>query len=233
MFSQLTLRVVGAYHLDEEIGLLPVGEVLDRWEALRDGHRHFSFFWLPTAASAALYGLPAEGDAADHCYVKLYRDAQPGEPVRDGHRVDRAYRIYPSVFEPNFHEMEYMLPADSGPEAFGLIRDLIRTRFPDCIFPVEVRLTAADDAMLSPFHERESAVISVSGQPGTDYWPFLHAVDEVFARFDGRPHWGKLFFMTPDRMERLFPELDHFRAIRRELGPAGMFLSDLLRPLVG
>jgi FAD/FMN-containing dehydrogenase len=128
--------------------------------------------------------------------------------------------------------MEYMLPEASGPEAFGEIRDLVRTRFPECVFPVEVRLTAADDAMLSPFHRRDSVVLSVSGQPGTDYWPFLRAVDEVFERFDGRPHWGKLFFMTPERMERLFPELHRFRAIRRELDPAGMFLNELLRPLV-
>jgi FAD/FMN-containing dehydrogenase len=232
VFTSLTLQAVPAYHLDEWIGLVPVEEVLERWDELRDGHRHFSFFWLPTEASAALYGLTAGAGAADRCYVKVYDEVPEGTAAADGHRVERGYRVYPSIFEKNFHEMEHMLPLASGREAFTEIRDLVRRRFPDCIFPVEIRFTAADDAMLSPNYRTPTTVVSVSGQPGTDYWPFLHAVDEVFQRYGGRPHWGKLHFMTPERMERLFPELERFREIRRELDPQGVLLNDHLRPLL-
>ena len=83
--------------------------------------------------------------------------------------MDRSYRIYPQIFEPNFHELEYMVPAEVAVEAAGAVRDLILHRFPDCIFPMELRTTAADEGFLSPNFERDSAVISVSGAPGTDY----------------------------------------------------------------
>ncbi len=233
ILTELTLQAVDAYELDEQIAVMTVDEVLDRWDELRDGHRHFSFFWLPAAESAAAFGLSADDARPDACYVKLYRAADPDTPVPPGCRRDRSYRIYPSDFEPTFHEMEYMLPLAHGPEVFVEVRRLIRRRFPECTIPVEVRFTAADDGMLSPNHGRDSVVVSVSGIPGTDYGPFLEAVDEIFDRFDGRPHWGKICFMTRSRVERLFPELDAFRRIRHELDPEERLLNDFLRPLLG
>lgn len=233
VMTELTLQAVAAHHLDEQIAILSVDEVLDRWDHLRDDHRHFSFFWLPAEESAAAFGLSADDARPDTCYVKLYRLAASGSQVPLGCRRDRSYRIYPSDFEPNFHEMEYMLPLECGPEVFAEIRSLIQRRFPECTIPVEVRFTAADDGMLSPNYRRDSVVFSVSGIPGTDYWPFLRAADDLFDRFEGRPHWGKICFPTRSRMERLFPELDTFCRIRRELDPEGMFLNDFLRQLLG
>lgn len=237
VMTSLTLDVTERHELREWIGAMPLAQVLDSWDDLVHGHRHFSFFWLPDERSAALYGLtvPDTADRDDLCYVKIYDVPGEGGPLPDARarvRTDRSYRIYPSVFEPNFHEMEYMVPAGAGRETFLEIRDLVRTRFPQCVYPVEVRFTAADDGMLSPNHGTDVAVVSVSGEPGTDYWPFLRACDEVFAAHRGRPHWGKLHFMTPERMAELFPDHERFRAIRAGLDPAGTFLNDLLRPLL-
>jgi FAD/FMN-containing dehydrogenase len=232
MLTELTLDVVDAYRLDEEIAMMSVDEVLDGWEHRMMRHRHFSFFWLPSAGSAALYGLASEGDARDQCFVKLYDIAEEGAAPRAGHRVDRAYRIYPAEMERNFDELEYMVPADAGKQAFLEVRAMMRDRFPESVFPLEVRFTAGDRGMLSPNYGRDSVSISVSGRHGTDYWPFLRAVDEVLDRLDGRPHWGKLHFLTRDRVDRLYPEAERFREIRRELDPDGRLLNDSLRPLL-
>ena len=37
--------------------------------------------------------------------------------------------------------------------------------------------------------------------------------------------------MTPERLHALYPRVDDFIALRRELDPQGMFLNDHLRPL--
>ena len=68
---------------------------------------------------------------------------------------------------------------------------------PDAIFPMEVSFVRADEAWLSP-NGRNSVVISVSGKPGTNYWPYLKACDERLYERGGRPHWGKLHFMTEE-----------------------------------
>jgi FAD/FMN-containing dehydrogenase len=236
VMTELELDVVPAYLLAERIEYREYQDLIALWpEAIRR-HRHFSCFWMPSDDSAELYGLevPRGVSMTDCCYVKIYDavDHDADDRVNhDAQRVDRSYRIYPQTFEPNFHELEYMVPAERAVEAAGAVRDLIRNRFPECIFPMELRTTAADDGFLSPNFERDSGVISVSGAPGTDYWPFLRAIDETLRPFAARPHWGKLHFMTRERLEELFPRFDKFVEIRRELDPDGMFLNDYLREL--
>ena len=230
VMTQVTIKVVPAYHLFEQIQVLHVEEVLDRWDNLLTDYRHFSFFWMPTDQSAELYGFPPAGK--DHCMVKLYTEVPEGFSAHaEGERVDRSYRIYPHVFEPNFHELEYFMPLTRGKEAFAAQRDLMLKSLPDSRFPLEVRFVKAEEAWLSPNFKRDSMVLSISGVPGTDYWPYLHAADALFDSFDGRPHWGKLHFMTPDRMARLFPRWEDFKAIRRRFDEKGLFLNLHFEPL--
>jgi FAD/FMN-containing dehydrogenase len=235
VMTSLTLEVAAAYRLSERIEHWPFGDVLARWDELFAVHRHFSFFWLPSEASAQLYGLatPAGQRMTDTCYVKTYDEA--GDDVADDatpdRRVDRSYRIYPFEFEPNFHELEYFVPLERGREAVEAMRDLMLASQPDAVFPLEVRTTAADEAYLSSNYRRPTTVISVSGQPGRDYWPYLRAVDRLLGEFDARVHWGKLHFLTREQLAERYPESERFIAIRRELDPEGVFLNDHLRPL--
>ena len=66
-----------------------------------------------------------------------------------GRRVDRCYRIFPMVYDPNFHELEYFVPLDRAPEALQAMRELMLASLPDSIYPLEVRTVGADDAFLS------------------------------------------------------------------------------------
>ena len=234
VMTRLELEVTDSYRLTEQIDLWPWEEVLERWNELVHEHRHFGFFWLPTEESAALYNLASHDQKmADKCYVKIYDDAAPDEPdsAVKGRRTGRCYRIYPMVYDPNFHELEYFVPLELGPDALSAMRDLMLRSLPDSIFPLEVRTVGPDDAYLSPNYKTATTVISVSGQPGTDYWAYLRSVDALLSEFSARVHWGKLHFLTPERLRALYPEADTFINLRRELDPGGMFLNDHLREL--
>ncbi len=234
VMTRLELEVTDSYRLTEEVGLWPWEEVLERWEELVHEHRHFGFFWLPTEESAALYNLSSdEQTMADKCYVKIYDDAAPDRPdsAEPGRRTDRCYRIYPMVYDPNFHELEYFVPLERGPDALSAMRDLMLRSLPASIYPLEVRTVGPDDAYLSPNYKTATTVISVSGRPGTDYWDYLRSVDALLSEFSARVHWGKLHFLTPERLGALYPEADTFIKLRRELDPGGMFLNDHLREL--
>ena len=234
VMTRLELEVTDAYRLTEEIDLWRWDEVLERWDELVHEHRHFGFFWLPTEESAALYNLETHGQTmADKCYVKIYDDATPDQPDSDveGRRTDRCYRIYPMVYDPNFHELEYFVPLELGPAALSAMRDLMLRSLPDSIFPLEVRTVGPDDAYLSPNYKTATTVISVSGKPGTDYWDYLRSVDALLSDFSARVHWGKLHFLTPERLHALYPEAGAFIEARRQLDPRGLFLNDHLREL--
>jgi len=233
------LEVSAAYHLQERITYPHVDELVERWDVNPDSHRHFSFLWCPTDDAAELFELPtpAGESMVDRAYTKMYDEVRIDEPdgivTTAGSRVDRSYRIYPDGFGRIFNELEYFVPAAVGRDAFVAVRDFIQAKYPEQIFPIEVRWVAADEGFLSPQFQRDTCVITITVEAGTDYWQYLRDVDGVLDPFDPRPHWGKLNFMTRERMERLYPELDTFIAIRRRFDPNGVFLNDHLRPLVG
>jgi hypothetical protein len=124
----------------------------------------------------------------------------------EGARLDRSYRIYPGGFTTQFHELEYFVRSEDGLAAVEAIQHLIRTKYPEQKYPVEVRWVKADDAYMSQFQGRDSTVITLTTEPGTDYWQFFRDADAVLQEFEPRAHWGKIHFMTRSRLERLYPD---------------------------
>lgn len=236
IMTEVELQVSPRFHLEQEITFPHWDEVAALAETHVAVDRHFSFLWCQTDASPALYELPCPPGLpmANRAYQKVYREAAaPDETFTpDPDRpVDRAYRIFDAGgMSVPFHELEYCVPATRGMEAVAAMRELI-ARHPHELYPLEVRWVKGDDAYLSPFYGRDTTVLSVSGAPGSDYWPYLRDVDTLLSGFDARPHWGKIHFLTRDRAEKRYPQFEKFVAIRRDFDPDGVFLNDDLRRL--
>ena len=227
IMTQVTIRVAPAYKLHARTDIMKLDQLMERWDSDVEEYRHFGIFWMPTDESARLYNL--EGAGADDCVVKRYRafDAVASSPPLEPHeRFGPAFQIYPMVYDPNFHEVEYFLPLEKAHEIIAEMRRLMLRWLPSSVYPLEIRVVARDEAWMSPNYQRDNLVVSVSGEPGKDYWPYLRACDSLFAEYQGRPHWGKLHFMTADRLARLFPRFRDFVDVRRRLDPQGIFLND-------
>ena len=234
VITELELEVAAAYRLSERIEHWSWDEAWGQFDELAREHRHYSFFWMPSDDSAALYGLATPGERmADRCHVKIYDEVDAETPDSDEphRRVGPAYVIYPMVYEPNFHELEYFVPFERGRDALAAMRELMLARLPASVFPMEVRTVGRDEAFLSHSYERDTVVISVSGMPGTDYGPYLREVDRLLGEFDARVHWGKLHFLTREQLFWRYPRAGAFIELRRKLDPAEVFLNDHLRPL--
>ncbi|TIX66720.1 MAG: hypothetical protein E5V33_04390 [Mesorhizobium sp.] len=134
---------------------------------------------------------------------------------------------------PNHNECEYSVPYEDGPAVLREIRKLIQTKHPSQIFPVEYRTVAADDIWLSPYFERKTAMISVSGAAGEDYWDFIRDCETIFSWVKGRPHWGKLHSLGRSEIEALYPRYGDFISQRARFDPDGRFLNDYLRERFG
>jgi FAD/FMN-containing dehydrogenase len=234
VITELELEVAAAYRLQAEIDHWSWADAWEPFEELSRAHRHYSFFWMPSDESAALYGVTVPGvSLADRCFVRIYDEADDAAPDSDDPQrpLGPAYRIYPMEYEPNFHELEYFVPFERGREALAAMRELMLASLPASVFPMEVRTVGREDAFLSPSYDRDTVVISVSGTPGTDYWPYLREVDRLLGEFDARVHWGKLHFLTGEQLIERYPRAGDFLAVRHSLDPDGVFLNDHLRPL--
>jgi FAD/FMN-containing dehydrogenase len=238
VFTKVELAVSPAYQIVERIEYWPFDEIRERWAAECATRRHFSYFWGPAPGSLELYGMDSPPDGmVDGCYVKIYDEAPPGHVLTDaqvaaGCTIAPAYIAYPDDFDTPFFELEYFVPFTVAPAAVEAVRDTM-LRFSDQRFPLEVRTVAAEDGWLSPMYGRDSVSISVSGTPGSDYWPFLRAVDATLAPFDARPHWGKLNCFDRQRFRDAYPRFDDFVEYRRSADPHGVFLNDYTREILG
>lgn len=240
VITELTLSVRDAFLIRERVEHWTLEQLAQDWSGTFAGSHHVALHYYPTATAHELFDFDGTGTDLTGMSRVTFGDVVEADPTaRDdadgtqsiGSRTGRPYRIYPQYCAPNFHELEYMVGFDDGFAAFTDVLDVF-ARFPErAIYPIEVRVTEADTAFLSPNYERRSVVISVSGEPGTDYLPFLTAVHEVLLPYGARPHWGKLHMFPRGQLERVLPRHRDFVEIRRRLDPGGTFLNPTLAGL--
>ena len=217
--SAVRFDLMPAYRLHERVWQEDCETCMATLADKIEKNRHYEFFWYP---------------GADRCEQKALnpteREPDPLDDV-EGERIDWSYRILPSVRSVKFFEMEYSVPAESGLECFHEIRQMLREKHPEVVWPVEYRTLAADDIPLSTAYQRETIAISVHRDGRKPYAEVMNDSEAVFRNHAGRPHWGKLHTRTHAELRELYPRLDEFCALRRRLDPDGVFLNPFLRAL--
>ena len=106
------------------------------------------------------------------------------------------------------------------------IRDSINV-----FFPIEFRYVAADDNLLSMFHQQSGASLSIHQYFEQDYQPLFDVVEPILRRYAGRPPWGKIHNLGRRELAELYPAFDRFQAVRKELDPQGRMLNPHLKRL--
>lgn len=228
--TRITLSTVPAYKLHERSRSMTFAECFRTYPEVEATHRNAEFWWIPPLDTAVIKSFqetdeePRGEEAPEHPPGTLARYLKP-------ERVDWSYKIYPSTRTSRFVECEHTLPLANGPEAVAAIRDLLQSKYTAVKWVVEYRTLAGEAHLLSPTQGQDSVTISVHDAVESNWTEFMRDADALMSEFGGRPHWGKLHWLTRDRVEALYPELERFREIRRQFDPTGVFLNDHLRPL--
>ncbi|HEV7310191.1 D-arabinono-1,4-lactone oxidase [Ensifer sp.] len=239
VISEITLQAMDSYNLHEKLWRCTFDEMIEQHDELAAKHRHFGFFWCPVPESRHCYCLPDTASVSttnmtsDVCEMKVIDITEEAPMERGFEKIAYSSEIYPIEYVPNFHELEYAVPVANGKDAVKAVRKLMLEKHPTCIYPIEYRFTAGDTGWISPFYEQDSITLSVSGEPGTDYWEYLKDVDTILRQYGSRPHWGKLHFLGAEDVTALYPRAGDFRALRAKVDPEGRFLNDHLRQLFG
>ncbi|WP_028079466.1 D-arabinono-1,4-lactone oxidase [Solimonas soli] len=148
-------------------------------------------------------------------------------------RVGDSFDIFANVRNVRFNEMEYSVPAENGPACVREILRKIRDKRLPTWFPIEYRYVHADDIPLSMFEGGPRCSISVHQHYTMDYHNYFAAVEPIFWKYGGRPHWGKLHTLGARQLEPLYPRWKEFADVRAELDPQGKFLNGHLRTVFG
>jgi len=220
LITEVTLQLVPRYFMHEKNWHASVAECEEQREELVSNNRHWEFFWDPHSDGCAMKTLNMTDQEVE---------ASPAE----GEEIGRNYTIIPSTRDNKFNEIEFSVPYDAGWECFLEIREMMRQQYPEVRWPVEYRTLAADDLMISSASGRKS--VTISAHQGTNYphEAFFQAVETVFRRYDGRPHWGKVHTHRHEDLSRLYPDWERFRQLRSKQDPDGRFLNTFLNGIFG
>jgi len=255
VITQATVRVVPAFNLHRRVFLKPLQAMLDEAPALAEKHRNFEFYYLPFTGYAAgitndLYtGTDTvQSPSADEDMLrdlKRLRDWLGWFPslrrwvagmLIDGEQTEeaknRSWKLLSTQRPTKFNETECHVPRADG---IACVREVIAAleRRNDVFFPLEFRFVKADDAWLSPFHQRDSCSIAVHAAQGEPYDYLLSEIGPIYRKYQGRPHWGKLHDLKAPQLAALYPRWNDFLALRARLDPEGRMLNPYLRQLFG
>ena len=111
------------------------------------------------------------------------------------------------------------------------IQALLHKRFPEIVWPVEYRSVAGDDVWLSPAMGRPTVTISVHQAIELDDEPYFRACEDIFLAHDGRPHWGKVNYLTGQQLAQRHEHWQDWWRVRDQLDPNGIFLNPYLKGL--
>jgi L-gulonolactone oxidase len=255
--SAVTLRCVPAFTIHRLDQPRPLDEVLPRLDELVDSHDHWEAFVMPYTRRALT--LTSErtdrepeprGRAGAFIHDVVLENAVLGLFCRTGRgfprlipslnralarlmsgseHLDASNRVYANVRLVRFTEMEYALPREHAAEALERVLALIERRRLPVGFPIELRVTAPDDALLSTAHGRPTAYIAVHQYVGMEFETYFRAVEAIMDDYDARPHWGKRHYQTAATLRPRYREWDRFAEIRERLDPERRFENDYLR----
>jgi xylitol oxidase len=125
-------------------------------------------------------------------------------------------------------QSEYFVPRKHAVEAILAVEKL-RDQVSPHLLISEIRTIAADDLWMSPCHKQDSVTIHFTWKPD---WPnvskVLPVIEKELAPFQARPHWGKLFTVSPERLRSLYEKMPEFIALSKVFDPQGKFRNDFL-----
>ena len=137
--------------------------------------------------------------------------------------TDASDRVFVTPRRVRFVESEYAVPRESLAGVLAELRRAVPRLADPVMFPVEVRVAAADDIWLSTAYGRDSAYIAIHQYAGLPYRAYFDLFESVMAGVAGRPHWGKLHSLDAERLGPLYPRFGDFLRVRAETDPESRF----------
>jgi len=261
IIASVTLRTVPAFTIHRVDSPLPFAETLAGIEELADAADHFEFFIFPHTDVARLRTSerstrPPRPRGRVSAYVNdvllenhlfnaltLYGRYRPQAIPRlsrfaasqfaRSEITDRSHRAFANQRRVRFTEMEYGIPRQHAAEAVARVKEIAESSDLDVSFPIEVRFSAADEALLSTAEGRDTCYVAVHMFKGMPWEPYFRRVEELMDGYGGRPHWGKRHFQSAETLAPRYPGWDRFQDVRARLDPEGRFANSYTDRVLG
>lgn len=140
-----------------------------------------------------------------------------------------------------YYEEEIAVPLDKFIEAAKATRDLVKTEYnkvsgPNAPFQIVLfRFVSADKQnLLSPAADKDVVYFSITTRKRRGSEKFYKKFYDLMLQYDGRPHWGKINYLTREDAHKLYGKnFEKFIEIRKKLDPNGLFSNAFTKRIFG
>jgi L-gulono-1,4-lactone dehydrogenase len=144
-----------------------------------------------------------------------------------------SHEVFVTPRRVRFVESEYAVPRESLLDVLAELRAAVPRLADPVMFPVEVRVAAADDIWLSTAYGRDTAYVAIHQYVGLPYQEYFRTFESITAAVGGRPHWGKMHTLDANRLGELYPRFGDFCRVRDETDPDRRFANPYLEQVLG
>ena len=125
-------------------------------------------------------------------------------------------------------QTEYLVPRQYAFKALRVI-DQLKEYIVPLLQISEIRSIAADDLWMSPCYKQACIAIHFTWKKDWEgVRNVLPIIENQLAQFNARPHWAKLFTMSPAYLQSMYEKLPDFRQLLQHYDPRGKFRNEFL-----
>ena len=125
-------------------------------------------------------------------------------------------------------QSEYFVPIEHAYEALRAMEKLHEKITPH-LFISEIRTVQADNFWMSPCYKKTCVALHTTWKQEVDtVMNLLPLIEEQLAPFDARPHWAKLFTISPSVLQSRYEKLADFKQLVNQYDPKGKFRNEFL-----
>ena len=258
---EVVLQCVPSFRLHAYETIEYLDDLLDDIPSFAESADHAEFFWMPGARRCQVKrNQRTTEDIQRPGKVAYFRDKYVAENLafgtvcRVGRRwpslapriaklvsssvserdlIDDSFRVFASPRLVRFVEMEYGIPLECLPEAVQRVREVTKHLSFPSLFPIEVRVSAADDIALSTGFGRLNGWVAVHQYVGAPYESYFQQVADIMDSYGGRPHWGKMHYLNAAQLCERYPRWGEFQELRVALDPDGTFRNEYVDRVLG
>lgn len=260
IISRIKLKIVPQYKLEYVSKLGYLDDMIDNFHKYNSENRNYEFYWFPhtnkvqlklvnkTDAAIKTGGISREFNDVvleNIGYIFLSNLSRAFKPVTHwltnfsakyvpkGKWVNYSHKIFATKRWIRFYEMEYNVPEENFPACIREVQKWITDNDYRVHMPLEIRYVKADDILISPANGRNCIYIAVHQYLGMEFKPYFEAIEKIFLKYGGRPHFGKMNTLTNVDFEKTHPNWNKFKEIRKQLDPNGIMLNQYLKQIFG
>lgn len=247
--TKVTLKILPAFKMRQDVYLdLPVKQLENHFEEIMSGGYSVSLFtdwqkasfnevWIKSRlGEGATFTLQQDFFGAKAATKNIHPIAalsaincteQMGVPGPWYERLPH-FRMGFTPSSGKELQSEYFVPRHNAVDAILAVKRLNAQISPHLLIS-EIRTIDADDLWMSPCYQQPSVTIHFTWKPD---WPsvrkVLPVIEQELAQYNARPHWGKLFTVSPAKLKSLYEKLPDFQKMIREYDPDRKFGNEFL-----